>query len=63
MDKIDWNSYVEKSLIGLRKYLFKEDEKTIPEAYKRLMKLKALHYTVVYTFYALFAYFIYSLIF
>lgn len=63
MDNIDWSSYIQKSLFGLRKYLFKEDEKSIPKAYKRMMKLKALHYTLVYAFYALFVYFIYFLIF
>lgn len=63
MDNLDWNSYIKKSLLGLRKYLFNEDEKSIPEAYKRMMKLKALHYTLVYGIYSLFGYLIYFLVF
>lgn len=63
MDTVDWNVYIEKSLIGLRKYLLKEDEKSIPRAYKRMMKLKALHYTLIYALYTIFGYFIYSLVF
>lgn len=36
--KIDWESYWENYLLGVRRYLFKQDPSTIPESRRRLQR-------------------------
>lgn len=49
MGKLNWNSYIEKSLLGMRLYLVKDDPSTIPYSIKRQKVLKVIHYSFVYT--------------
>lgn len=41
--KINWESYWENYLLGVRRYLFKQDPSTIPESRKRLKRQHAVH--------------------
>lgn len=41
--KINWESYWENYLLGVRRYLFKQDPATIPESRKRLKRQHAMH--------------------
>ncbi|CAN7998456.1 unnamed protein product [Ixodes hexagonus] len=41
--KIDWESYWENYLLGVRRYLFKQDPSTLPESRKRLKRQHAVH--------------------
>lgn len=40
--KIDWESYWENYLLGVRRYLFKQDPSTLPESRKRLKRQQAV---------------------
>ena len=40
---IDWVEYFRTYVLGVRKYIFKEDPKTIESCRKRMFKLKILH--------------------
>ncbi|CAG9810069.1 unnamed protein product [Chironomus riparius] len=40
---IDWIEYIRSFVLGVRRYIFKEDPKTIESCRKRLFKLKILH--------------------
>lgn len=41
--KINWESYWENYLLGVRRYLFKQDPATIPESRKRMKRQHAMH--------------------
>lgn len=62
MDTVEWDTYIKKSMLGIRTYLMKEDIKTGPAAYKRMQRLKLCHYTLIYTIYAIFLYLFYLLL-
>lgn len=49
MADMDWPSFFVDSIFGIRTYLMKEDPKTIPDAVKRLKRMKLIHYITVYT--------------
>ena len=38
MDSVDWSLFFKESILGIRKYLMKEDPKTIPQAVQRLQR-------------------------
>lgn len=38
MSSVDWPIFFKESILGMRKYLMKEDPKSIPQAKKRLQK-------------------------
>lgn len=43
---IDWIEYIRIYVLGVRKFIFKEDPKTIESCKKRLFQLKILHKTM-----------------
>lgn len=43
---IDWIEFLRTYVLGVRKFIFKEDPKTIESCKKRLFKLKILHQTM-----------------
>uniref|UniRef100_A0A336LMI6 Fatty acyl-CoA reductase n=1 Tax=Culicoides sonorensis TaxID=179676 RepID=A0A336LMI6_CULSO len=49
MEKLEWQSYLYKSLRGMRLYIAKDDPSTIPYGVKRQKVLKIIHYAVTYT--------------
>lgn len=46
------------ALVGMRWYVVKEDESTIPIGLKKQKRFKVLHFTIVYTIQALLLYFL-----
>ncbi|KAB0791210.1 hypothetical protein PPYR_03010 [Photinus pyralis] len=47
MNSFSWNSYIYSYVYGTRLYLLKEKVETLPQARKRLFRLKVIHYLVV----------------
>ncbi|XP_059607693.1 fatty acyl-CoA reductase wat-like isoform X2 [Phlebotomus argentipes] len=58
MASLDWDTYMNSTVMGIRQYLMKESPDTIPAAKRRLNRFKLMHYTIVYTIYAIFGYLI-----
>lgn len=60
---IDWKEFHNQMILGLRLYMFKEDMDTLPEARKRLKKLKFFYllckylvfFGIIYVFWTLLA--------
>lgn len=61
MDAISWEDVSKKQIRGLRTYLLKDSPDTIPYARKRGRVLKAVHYIVVYSIYAILLWILYSI--
>jgi len=57
---LDWDVYAQRSVAGIRQYIFKEGPETIPAARRKMMCLYILHQIVRTTFYGLMAYIVYK---
>ncbi|XP_059613253.1 fatty acyl-CoA reductase wat-like isoform X2 [Phlebotomus argentipes] len=53
MSSLQWDDYIRNNVEGIRQYLMKESASSIPAAKKRQARFKVLHYTIMYTIYAL----------
>ncbi|KAG5673693.1 hypothetical protein PVAND_003716 [Polypedilum vanderplanki] len=62
MNDIEWPMFFVESIYGIRTYLMKEDPKTIPEACKRLKKMRIIHYVTVYVIRFGVLYFLYKIL-
>ncbi|XP_011499623.1 PREDICTED: putative fatty acyl-CoA reductase CG5065 [Ceratosolen solmsi marchali] len=62
MDNFDWNSYLQKSILGLRLYILKNDPSNVPAARKRMARILLLHKLCVYSFVLFSAWILYSII-
>lgn len=38
VEKVNWNNYFEQAILGLRRYIFKDDESTMDSSRKKLQK-------------------------
>ncbi|XP_003243174.1 fatty acyl-CoA reductase wat isoform X1 [Acyrthosiphon pisum] len=47
MNKLDWNEYFKKHVVGIRLYIVKDPMETVPVALKRNKKLFMIHYTLM----------------
>lgn len=56
MSKLEWESYMKDSLVGMRYFIGKEKSDTIPKALAKQKKLKYIHYSLVYTIRAVLLY-------
>ncbi|XP_046615044.1 fatty acyl-CoA reductase wat-like isoform X1 [Neodiprion virginianus] len=62
MEDFDWDSYMNKYITGLRKYIFKDDPSSIPAARKRMAVMKVFHNIIVYSFLAFVIWICYKLV-
>uniref|UniRef100_A0A336LU08 Fatty acyl-CoA reductase n=1 Tax=Culicoides sonorensis TaxID=179676 RepID=A0A336LU08_CULSO len=62
MGQLNWPKYMYNALVGMRWYVVKEDESTIPIGLQKQKRFKILHYTIVYTIQAIILYFIWLFI-
>lgn len=62
VERLDFPAFSVPYAMGLRRYIAKEEQDTLPAAHRRLTILRVAHYAVLVVYYALIAAFYYYIV-